>query len=368
MGKKSKKNKKLAAQSWSRRADHVFSSHSTGWYCDRTFEDDKVLLQHQKSKHFRCPHCPRRLNTAGGLTVHIDQVHKLGQPDRIENALPGRDTFEVEIYGMEGIPAADLAEWKKKQEEEMGVTAEQQRSKKPKYDHRPLSASEIRAQLAQHKALMSGQPLPPAPGQFRPPPPQMQMPPHGQPMMPPGFFNGPSYGGPPPPQHQPPHNFSAPPPNFSAPPPGFIPPPPPGFPGFPTGLPAPPPGFVAPPSGFLPPPGFSAPPFLPPPPGMHLPPGMPMPPPFNPAIAALPVPKPKEKLPSSAVELKPGTLLVYGDNDVSIEEKRARLAQYRVEIQKNPQGQDVGGITAAVNEASRNTGETRQRERAADLM
>lgn len=26
----------------------------------------------------RCPHCPRRLNTAGGLSVHIDQVHKLG--------------------------------------------------------------------------------------------------------------------------------------------------------------------------------------------------------------------------------------------------------------------------------------------------
>ncbi|KDE04092.1 hypothetical protein MVLG_05462 [Microbotryum lychnidis-dioicae p1A1 Lamole] len=361
MGKKSKKNKKSTAQSWC-------------WYCDRTFEDDKVLLLHQKSKHFRCPHCPRRLNTAGGLTVHIDQVHKLGQPDKIENALPGRDTFEVEIYGMEGIPAADLAEWKKKQEEELGVTAEQQRSKKPKYDHRPLSASEIRAQLAQHKALMSGQPLPPMPGQYMGPPPQMQMQPHGQPMMPQGFFNGPSYGAPPP-QHQPPHNYSGgPPPNFSAPPPGFIPPPPgiplppPGFPGFPPGLPAPPPGFVAPPSGFLPPPGFSAPPFLPPPPGMPLPPGMPMPPPFNPALAAVPIPKPKERLPSSAVELKPGTLLVYGDNEVSIEEKRARLAQYRVEIPKNAPEQEVGGITAAVNEASRNTGETRPRERAADLM
>lgn len=46
------------------------------WYCDREFEDDKVLLQHQKAKHYRCPHCPRRLNTAGGLTVHLNQVHK----------------------------------------------------------------------------------------------------------------------------------------------------------------------------------------------------------------------------------------------------------------------------------------------------
>jgi DNA-directed RNA polymerase subunit RPC12/RpoP len=48
------------------------------WYCEREFEDTKVLLAHQKAKHFRCPHCPRRLNTAGGLAVHIDQVHKLG--------------------------------------------------------------------------------------------------------------------------------------------------------------------------------------------------------------------------------------------------------------------------------------------------
>jgi hypothetical protein len=42
----------------------------------REFEDEKVLLQHQKAKHYRCPQCPRRLNTAGGLTVHLAQVHK----------------------------------------------------------------------------------------------------------------------------------------------------------------------------------------------------------------------------------------------------------------------------------------------------
>lgn len=42
----------------------------------REFEDDNVLLQHQKAKHYKCPYCPRRLNTAGGLTVHLHQVHK----------------------------------------------------------------------------------------------------------------------------------------------------------------------------------------------------------------------------------------------------------------------------------------------------
>lgn len=40
-----------------------------------------VLMQHQKAKHFKCNMCPRRLNTAGGLAVHIQQVHKL-EPDK----------------------------------------------------------------------------------------------------------------------------------------------------------------------------------------------------------------------------------------------------------------------------------------------
>jgi len=33
-------------------------------------------MQHQKPEHFQCNMCPRRLNTAGGLAIHIQQVHK----------------------------------------------------------------------------------------------------------------------------------------------------------------------------------------------------------------------------------------------------------------------------------------------------
>lgn len=71
-GELSKAQRKKAAKR-AKKAAHA----SWCWYCDREFQDDKVLLSHQKSKHFRCPHCPRRLNTAGGLAVHIDQVHKV---------------------------------------------------------------------------------------------------------------------------------------------------------------------------------------------------------------------------------------------------------------------------------------------------
>ena len=143
------------------------------WYCDREFEDDKVLIQHQKAKHFKCSFCHRRLNTAGGLTVHLHQVHK-AEPGRIENALPGRDSFDTEIYGMVGIPEADLAEWQSRKASGSGGSGQQQ-AKRPKIESVALTPEQLKAQLQAHKALMSGQALPPGsvPPQFG----------HGQPQI-----------------------------------------------------------------------------------------------------------------------------------------------------------------------------------------
>lgn len=45
-------------------------------YCERDFEDEKVLISHQRAKHFKCNHCSKKLNTAGGMAVHVMQVHK----------------------------------------------------------------------------------------------------------------------------------------------------------------------------------------------------------------------------------------------------------------------------------------------------
>jgi len=45
-------------------------------YCERTFDDEKILIQHQRAKHFRCPHCQKKLTTANGMAVHVSQVHK----------------------------------------------------------------------------------------------------------------------------------------------------------------------------------------------------------------------------------------------------------------------------------------------------
>jgi hypothetical protein len=48
------------------------------FYCDRDFENEKVLGDHQRAKHFKCIHqyCNRKLGSAAGLAAHMLQVHK----------------------------------------------------------------------------------------------------------------------------------------------------------------------------------------------------------------------------------------------------------------------------------------------------
>ena len=73
------------------------------YYCERDFDDNRILIAHQKAKHYKCDKCNRRLNTAGGLQVHMQQVHK-EQLTKIENAIEGREDVNIEIFGMVGIP------------------------------------------------------------------------------------------------------------------------------------------------------------------------------------------------------------------------------------------------------------------------
>jgi len=79
------------------------------WYCNREFDDEKILIQHQKAKHFKCHICHKKLYTGPGLSIHCMQVHK-NTIDKVPNALPNRSNIEIEIYGMEGIPDQDLKE------------------------------------------------------------------------------------------------------------------------------------------------------------------------------------------------------------------------------------------------------------------
>ena len=73
------------------------------YYCDKEFNNEIVLHQHQKARHFNCHHCRKRFSTAPALDTHILQVHK-EKLSRVPNAKAGRDLFDISIYGMDGVP------------------------------------------------------------------------------------------------------------------------------------------------------------------------------------------------------------------------------------------------------------------------
>lgn len=93
----------------------------------------------------------------------------------MENTLPGRDSFEIEIYGMVGVPDSDLIAW---QVRRSGDRAAQEGAqvrgppmpKRPRIEKVALTADQLRAQLEAHKALMSGAASTSAPPHLTQPP------------------------------------------------------------------------------------------------------------------------------------------------------------------------------------------------------
>lgn len=268
------------------------------YYCERDFDDLKILISHQKAKHFKCERCGRRLNTAGGLSVHMNQVHK-ETLTTVENSLPNRAGLEVEIFGMEGIPE-DVVQAHNQRIISGFYQAEAERraqtgnptpggnnaggqTKKPKTE----SVADLKKRLAEHKARKaeqaaagnSGDNTPMADTQS----PMGQTPPafNGSPYTPAvasaqatyGTTQGAGYGSfSQEPYAQPAVSYSQPYPQqpaYSGPPgasyqPSYSPPQQYANQSFPPGY-QPPQGYQAPPPGGLPsrPPGLPAPPGLP---------------------------------------------------------------------------------------------------------
>ncbi|TXT13680.1 hypothetical protein VHUM_01047 [Vanrija humicola] len=262
------------------------------WYCEREFEDEKVLLQHQKSKHFKCQLCPRKLNTAGGLMVHSQQVHKC-EPEPLTNTLPGRDGYDIEIFGMEGVPTNALAEWKARKEQEAGAAALAAASlaKRPRHAYTVIPEADLMFALEQHKALMAARRNREAAGGAVPP-----FPPGVAPPFPPGAIRPPLPGMPPPTLGVPP---------YGAPP--FQPP--------------------------FPPPGGA----YPPPPANGYPPAP------APAAAPAPLPAAAPAAPITAEVLPPAGGVFWPDNDATPAEKRALEPKYRYTSPEPEAGEAAAG-------------------------
>ena len=73
------------------------------FYCDKEFNNELILHQHQKSRHFNCIKCKKRFSTAPALDTHYFQFHQ-EKLKSVPNAKRGRDTFDISIYGMDGVP------------------------------------------------------------------------------------------------------------------------------------------------------------------------------------------------------------------------------------------------------------------------
>ncbi|CAH1272940.1 ZNF207 [Branchiostoma lanceolatum] len=166
------------------------------WYCNREFEDEKILMQHQRAKHFKCHICHKKLYSGPGLAIHCVQVHK-ETVDAVPNSLPGRADIELEIYGMEGIPEKDLKEHERQKiaDEAAEAGGAGPLPKKPKTDAGEGTSAQPQGQMPTPAASMAPGPVPGVP-------PAMQHMP-GMPMMPPpmpGMMPG-QHGGPGMPTH-----------------------------------------------------------------------------------------------------------------------------------------------------------------------
>ncbi|CAN7941216.1 unnamed protein product [Ixodes hexagonus] len=116
------------------------------WYCNREFDDEKILIQHQKAKHFKCHICHKKLYTGPGLAIHCMQVHK-ETIDKVPNALPNKNSVDIEIYGMEGIPEEDIREHERqKQDRSSGDEREEERPAKA-----PPQQAQQQQQQQQHQ-------------------------------------------------------------------------------------------------------------------------------------------------------------------------------------------------------------------------
>jgi hypothetical protein len=73
------------------------------YYCDRAFDEESTLVQHQKAKHFKCEVCHKKLTTARALRTHSVQVHKLDLKT-VPHAKSERSCIDPDIIGMSGIP------------------------------------------------------------------------------------------------------------------------------------------------------------------------------------------------------------------------------------------------------------------------
>ena len=73
------------------------------YFCEKIFPNENVLHEHQKSHHYRCHICFKKFPTTQNYVSHMNKMHGV-QVTKIPNAIEGRDSCDVNIFGMNGVP------------------------------------------------------------------------------------------------------------------------------------------------------------------------------------------------------------------------------------------------------------------------
>lgn len=93
----------------------------------------------------------------------MEQVHK-ETLEQVENALPGRESVDLEIFGTEGIPESEVAahnqrilsEYARKEADKRAASGQSNGPKRPKIDiAKELDPEEIKRKLQEHKRAMA---------------------------------------------------------------------------------------------------------------------------------------------------------------------------------------------------------------------
>lgn len=107
---------------------------------------------------------------------------------RLTNTLPGRDGYDIEIFGLEGVPTNALAEWKARKEAEAGtnLSGGPATQNRPRHSYNVIPEADLHMALIQHKALMAARDQQPGSRPF-PPPGMPGFPPMGMPPPFPGY-------------------------------------------------------------------------------------------------------------------------------------------------------------------------------------
>mmetsp|Transcript_13033 Transcript_13033/g.19664 ORF Transcript_13033/g.19664 Transcript_13033/m.19664 type:complete len:211 (-) Transcript_13033:120-752(-) len=85
---------------------HVANSYTPRhwcYFCEKSYDSEEILTKHQREKHYSCPHCSKKLTATRALLMHGLRVHNHNITS-IPNAIEGRDSTRIELFGMRGAP------------------------------------------------------------------------------------------------------------------------------------------------------------------------------------------------------------------------------------------------------------------------